>query len=142
MRIAVPPYFELDSSGDPLLVLRTVGRRPPGDHDLQALFEVAAELIARDRPYVLVYVLGEAYRLDASQRRAYSRFIEENRADLARLNRGTALVIAHPIVRGIAKAVMWLAPPPTKVRIFADEASARAWAVTICEGLVDTRGAA
>ncbi len=136
------PYFRLDRSRAPLLVLRAAGDRAPTDADLDQLFAQARDLITRDEPYVLLYELGPMYVLDASQRRRYSRFIELNRPELERLNRGTALVIPNPLVRGIAKAVMWLAPPPTEVRICSSFESALAFCERWLLALERTRGAA
>ena len=118
-------FYSLDRTRFPIVVLSASEPRSPTDAELESMFVRGALLLDGGEPYLLVYVPPGL--LGARQRRRYAVWLNENRARLERLNRGTALVVPNPILRALARAVLRLAPPPTEVHFCATIAEAFAW---------------
>lgn len=78
--------------------------------------EIAFELIARHRTIGekngALWEAPEAGSQDAKRRKRVADVLEKYRPVLAETTSGFVLVTGSPIMRGILRAIFWLAPPP------------------------------
>lgn len=64
---------------------------------------------------------------DAARRKKLSQLLVRHRADIARAFSACAFASSSPIARGIATAIMWMAPPPIPTKFVASAREAFEW---------------
>lgn len=83
--------------------------------------------LQRGEPYVVSVDGREVGRVPATQRKQMVDWVNNYRDALARNCAGAMLVFSNAAQRGLLTAVMWLAPMPIPVRIFATIEEGEAW---------------
>jgi hypothetical protein len=125
------PHPWLDVSTYPILVVRypaDADRRESATQVDQFYDAFCAWADARQVPYTVIADTTAIKTMPSALVRAAIAKGEARTAVFeARLNKGTAVVVANNITRGVATAVFWLSPPAYPMRVFATFADALAW---------------
>jgi hypothetical protein len=128
------PHLWLDVSAYPILVVRY----PANSDTPEAAAEVGhfydafyAWASSRQAPYTVIADTTAVKTMpSALVRAAVAQGEARTAAFEARLNKGTAVVVANGVMRGVATAIFWLSPPSYPMRVFATFDDALAWVLT------------
>ena len=104
--------------------VRTPAKLTSADVD-RILAEVEGYL-KRQRPYVLLFELGQGLP-DAAQRKRLTDHMRDNEAAIVRLVKGLGVVVPSTLARKLMTAILWFAPPAVPHALFATTAEAQAW---------------
>jgi hypothetical protein len=121
----------LDVSSYPILVARypADSNSPEAAAEVEKFYDAFCEWASRsDAPYTVIADTTLMNRIpSAVVRAAVAKGEARTAAFEARRNKGTAIVVANQITRGVATAVYWLSPPTYPTRMFATFDAALDW---------------
>jgi hypothetical protein len=95
----------------PVLVVYCDARISDGSFDRQCV-ELARAIDLRQGRVGVLYDVPSVRSMDARRRRRLAELLDARRERLALTTAAFALVTSSPVVRGMLRAVFWLAPPP------------------------------
>ena len=99
-----------------------------GSGDLLWVFEEFEELLRGDERYaIIIDASGISTAPDPLQRKIMAEFEDVHRDATARVNVGVATVITSPLVRGVAKAMSWIARRPAPEAYVGSTHAASTW---------------
>jgi hypothetical protein len=124
--------YIFDTSEWPIAQFRFIGRLNPTERE-QYLSD-ADTLIARNEAYACVLDGRHMIMPDSELVRRQSQWIRDNRAAMARLNRGTAFITASAMIRGLVNAVLFFQPFPAPHAFFGTVPEGMSWARARLDG--------
>jgi hypothetical protein len=128
------PHPWLDVSAYPILVVRYPANsdRPEAATEVEQFYDAfCAWADSRQVPYTVIADTTMIKTIPSALVRAAVAKGEARTAEFeAKLNHGTAVIVANDITRGVATAVFWLSPPAYPMRMFANFDDALAWVLT------------
>ena len=124
----------LDISTDPILVVRypANSNTPEAAAQVKEFYDLFCAWVDRTRdPYTVIADTTAIEALPSARVRAA---IAEGEARTAAFkgnrNKGTAVIVANRVTRGLVTAVYWLSPPTYPVQLFATFDEGLAWVLT------------
>jgi hypothetical protein len=124
----------LDVSTYPILVVRypANSNTPEAAAQVQDFYDAFCAWASRsEAPYTVIADTTKIKTIPSALVRAAVAKGEAGTAAFeAKRNKGTAVVVANDITRGVATAVYWLSPPTYPARVFASFDVALAWVLT------------
>jgi len=115
--------YAVDDSRWPLVTARAIAYDP---QTLEACYRKIEELLARKRPFVVLFDLRGATS-SSERRRRLQEFGERYAVEIERYLAGVALVASSPIERGFITAGLWLRSPTYPMRVFSTAIEGEAW---------------
>ncbi len=104
------------------------------DRDFETMVLAMSALSRRGQPYVILHDARRAARPTPRQRAFAAAQQKLDAERTRRLLRGTALVVASPLIASVVTAINWITPPPYPQKIFASMADAETWATAQLAG--------
>ena len=117
----------LDTTRWPLLV-QSYAREATDEVTEAFCAAVEAYLLSRPAPFAWVADATNLLRATARQRQMVANLDKRLMQHDKEFCLGTAIVVAHPLARGIVTAVYWVTPPVYPYKFFAAFADAEEWA--------------
>jgi hypothetical protein len=118
--------IEVDLRRWPVIVFAFHGLVSADEFDeyLQAL----EHILDRGTKHVGVVVGGADHALDASLVRRQAAWIKQHEARMRYQSLGVAFALDSPMMRGVLRAILWLAPLPQPHAVFPSRSQAMTWA--------------
>lgn len=122
----MPPSYSVDEREFPLVRVHYYDLLPDPEFDRQ--LADLNRILDREQPHALVIVTHHQRMMPLSQVRKQASNMLESAEKARRWVRGIALVIPSPVIRGVLKVTLSIAPMPCPYAVFDHEDEGVRWA--------------